>query len=255
MLEEEGGIVPARHLHPRGPVRLAVRDVVGEEVGPAEDVQAVDAREALRVVSGSWSDETAQILYQDVVSLLPVGQQEQVHVWSVAELGQAERVDDGILVAEHVDRHRVLGLEAPDGPGGDEERDAGHVELRLEVGVVGDAVRVAADVVEAGQDRPHETLVVIVVDVDDRLPSDELRRGWEVRRPVQGLVRRHVDGNVQNRIQRPPGSLRHVCVQTPSQAGDGRVHGRLDVVGDQDGDDVGAEDGLAGVDGAVDVDP
>ena len=193
------------------------------------------------------------------MSLLPVGQQEQVHVWSVAELGQAERVDDGVLVAEHVDRHRVLGLEASDVPGGDGERDAGHVELRLEVGVVGDAVRVvtggAVDGVEAGQDRPHETLVVIVADVDDRLPSDELRRGWEVRRPVQGLVRRHVDGNVQNRIQRPPGPLRHVCVQTPSQAGDGRVHGRLDIVGVQDGDDVEAEDGLAGVDGAVDVDP
>ena len=173
----------------------------------------------------------------------------------VAELGQAERVDDGVLVAEHVDRHRVLGLEAPDVPGGDGERDAGHVELRLEVGVVGDAVRVAVGWVEAGQDRPHETLAVTVADIDDRLPSDELRRGWEVRRPVQGLVRRHVDGNVQNRIQRPPGPLRHVCVQTPSQAGDGRVHGRLDVVGDQDGDDVGAEDGLAGVDGAVDVDP
>ena len=61
--------------------------------------------------------------------LLPVGQQEQVHVWSVAEFGQAERVDDGVLVAEDVDRHRVLGLEAPDVPGGDGERDAGHVEL------------------------------------------------------------------------------------------------------------------------------
>ena len=137
--------------------------------------------------------------------------------------------------------------------------NAGHVELRLEVGVVGDAVRdpagVAVDGVEAGQDRPHETLVVIVADVDDRFADGELRGGREVRRPVQGLVRRHVDGNVQNRIQRPPGPLRHVCVQTPSQAGDGRVHGRLDVVGDQDGDDVGAEDGLAGVDGAVDVDP
>ena len=102
--EEEGGVVPAWHLHPLGPVRLAVRDVVGEEVGPAEDVQAVDAREALRVVPGSWGDETAQVFHQDVVSLLPVGQQEQVHVWSVAELGQAERVYDGVLVAEDVDR-------------------------------------------------------------------------------------------------------------------------------------------------------
>ena len=74
VLEEEGGVVPAWHLHPLGPVRLAVRGVVGEEVGPAEDVQAVDAREALRMVPGSWGDETAQILYQNVVPLLPVGQ-------------------------------------------------------------------------------------------------------------------------------------------------------------------------------------
>ena len=108
---------------------------------------------------------------------------------------------------------------------------------------------------EAGQDRPHETLVVRVLHVDDRLPSDELRGGREVRCSVQGLVRRHVDGDVHNRVQRPPRPFRHVCVQAPSQAGDGRVHGRLDVVGDQDGDDVGAENGLAGVDGAADVDP
>ena len=256
MLEEEGGVVPARHLHPLGPVRLAVW--VGEEVGPAEDGQAVDAREAGVSMPGSLGDQPAQILDQDVVPLLPVGQQEQVDVWSVAELGQAERVDDGVLVAEDVDRHRVMGLEAPDVPGGEGERDAGHVELRLEVGVVGDAVRVATggavDGVKAGQDRPHETLVR-VLHVDDRLPPGELRRGREVRRPVQGLVRRHVDGDVHNRVQRPPRPLRHVCVQAPSQAGDGRVHSRLDVVGDQDGDDVRAEDGLAGVDGAVDVDP
>ena len=74
VFEEEGGVVPARHLHPLGPVRFAVRGVVGEEVGPAEDVQAVDAREADSIMSGSWGDETAQILYQDVVPLLPVGQ-------------------------------------------------------------------------------------------------------------------------------------------------------------------------------------
>ena len=180
-------------------------------------------------------------------------------MWSVAELGQAERVDDGVLVPEDVDRHRVLSLEAPDVPGGDGERDAGHVELRLEVGVVGETLRFvtcgAVDGVEAGQDRPHEALVVVVVDVDDRFAVGELRGGREVRRPVQGLVRRHVDGDVYNRVQRPPRPLRHVGVQAPSQAGDGRVHGRLDVVGDQDGDDVGEEDGLAGVDGAVDVDP
>ena len=48
-------------------------DVIGEEVGPAEDVQAVDAREAGVSVSGSWGDETAQIIYQDVVPLLTVG--------------------------------------------------------------------------------------------------------------------------------------------------------------------------------------
>ena len=73
VLEEEGGVVPARHLHPLGPVRLAVWDVVGEEVGPAEDVQAVDAREASGLVPGSVGDETAQILDQDVLPLLPVG--------------------------------------------------------------------------------------------------------------------------------------------------------------------------------------
>ena len=143
MCEEEGGVVPAWHLDPLGPVRLAVWDVIGEEVGPAEDVQAVDAREADSIVPGSWGDEAAQVFHQDVVPLLLVGQQEQVHVWSVAKLGQAERVDDGVLVAEDVDRHRVLGLEAPDVTGGDGERDAGHVELRLEVGVVGETLRVA----------------------------------------------------------------------------------------------------------------
>ena len=57
-------------------------------------------------------------------------------MWSVAELGQAERVDDGVLVAEYVDRHRVLGPEAPDVPDGDGGRDAGNVELRLEVDVL-----------------------------------------------------------------------------------------------------------------------
>ena len=62
MFEEEGGVVPAWHLHPLGPVRLAVRGVVGEEVGPAEDLQAVDAREASVCMPGSWGDETAQIL-------------------------------------------------------------------------------------------------------------------------------------------------------------------------------------------------
>ena len=121
-------------------------------------------------------------------------------MWPIVELGQAERVDDGVLVPEDVNRHRVLGLEAPDVPGGDGERDAGHVELRLEVGVVGDAVRVAVDGVEAGQDRPHETLVVRVLHVDDRLAAGELRRGREVRRSVQGLVRRHVDGDVYTRV-------------------------------------------------------
>ena len=73
MLEEEGGVVSAWHLHPLGPVWLAVRDVVGEEVGLAEDVQVVDAREAGVCTPGSVGDETAQILYQDVVPLLSVG--------------------------------------------------------------------------------------------------------------------------------------------------------------------------------------
>ena len=40
---------------------------------------------------------------------------------------------------------------------------------------------------EAGEHRPHETLVVDVLHVDDRLPPGELRRGREVGRPVQGL--------------------------------------------------------------------
>ena len=135
-------------------------------------------------------------------------------MWPVAELGQAERVDGGVLVPEDVNRHRVLGLEAPDVPGGDGERDAGHVEFRLEVGVVGDAVRVgvAVDGVEAGQDSPHEALVVRVLHVDDGFAAGELRGGREVRRPVQGLVRRHVDGDVRHRVQRPPGPLRHVGV-------------------------------------------
>ena len=135
-------------------------------------------------------------------------------MWPVAELGQAERVDGGVLVPEDVNRHRVLGLEAPDVPGGDGERDAGHVEFRLGAGVVGDAVRVgvAVDGVEAGQDSPHETLVVRVLHVDDGFAVGELRRGREVRRPVQGLVRRHVDGDVRHRVQRPPGPLRHVGI-------------------------------------------
>ena len=102
-------------------------------------------------------------------------------MWAVAELGQAERVDD-VLVAEDVDRHCVLGLEAPDVPERDGERDAGHVD------VVGDAVRdpagVAADGVETGQDRPHETLIVLVAHVDDRIAAGELLRGRDVRRPV-----------------------------------------------------------------------
>ena len=137
-------------------------------------------------------------------------------MWPVAELGQAERVDGGVLVPEDVNRHRVLGLEAPDVPGGDGERDAGHVEFCLEVGVVGDAVRDpvggAVDGVEAGQDSPHEALVVRVLHVDDGFAAGELRGGREVRRPVQGLVRRHVDGDVRHRVQRPPGPLRHVGV-------------------------------------------
>ena len=133
-------------------------------------------------------------------------------MWPIAELGQAERVDDGVLVPEDVNRHRVLGLEAPDVPGGDGERDAGDVEFRLEAGVVGDALRVAVDGVEAGQDRPHEALIVVVADVDDGFADGELRGGREVRRPVQGLVRRHVDGYVHHRVYRPPRPLRHVGV-------------------------------------------
>ena len=54
--------------------------------------------------------------------------------------------------------------------------------------VVGEAVRdpvgVAIEGVEAGQDRPHETLIVLVAHVDDRLAAGELLRGGDVRRPV-----------------------------------------------------------------------
>ena len=53
---------------------------------------------------------------------------------------------------------------------------------------------------EAGQDRPHEALVIVVADVDDGFAAGELRGGREVRRPVQGLVRRHVDGYVHHRV-------------------------------------------------------
>ena len=121
-------------------------------------------------------------------------------MWPIVELGQAERVDDGVLVPEDVDRDRVLGLEAPDVPGGDGERDTGHVEFHLEAGVVGDTLGVTCGWVEAGQDRPHEALIVSVADVDDGFAVDELRGGREVRRPVQGLVRRHVDGDVHHRV-------------------------------------------------------
>ena len=62
MLEREGGVVPARHLRPLGSVRLAVWDVVGQEVGPAKDVQAVDARVTRPLVAGSLGDEPAKVL-------------------------------------------------------------------------------------------------------------------------------------------------------------------------------------------------
>ena len=109
----------------------------------------------------------------------------------VAELSDAQRVDHTI-VAEDVHTDVVLRLEAMMFYECHRVCDAEHVQLALEADVVGDAVRVVAivDVVDAGQNRPGETLVVGVLHVDNRLPSDELSgvgmfvepyRGWYVR--------------------------------------------------------------------------
>ena len=57
---------------------------------------------------------------------------------------------------------------------------------------------------EGGEHRPDEAFVVIVIaDVDDRLPSDDFLGGGEVRRFVKRLVRRYVDGDVHGGVQRP----------------------------------------------------
>ena len=91
-----------------------------------------------------------------------------------------------------------------DVPDSDGERDAGHVEVRLVVGVVRQAIGVTGGGVEGGEHRPDETFVVIVIaDVDDRLPTDDLLGSGEVRRSVKRLVRRHVDGDVHDDVQRP----------------------------------------------------
>ena len=66
---------------------------------------------------------------------------------------------------------------------------------------------------DAGEYRQHEALVVIVVvDVHDRLAVVELLGGREVGRSVQGLVRCHVDGNIHDGVERPPRPLRHVGI-------------------------------------------
>ena len=74
VVEEEAGVVPARHLDPLRTVWLAVGHVLRQEVSPTEHVQAVDAREADFIVSGARGDVTAQILNQAVVSPLTVGE-------------------------------------------------------------------------------------------------------------------------------------------------------------------------------------
>ena len=68
MLEREGGVVLARHLHPLGPMRFTVWNVIGQEVGPA-----VDARVTGMLVSGALGDETAEVFNEDVVPFLAVG--------------------------------------------------------------------------------------------------------------------------------------------------------------------------------------
>ena len=88
VLEREGGVVPTWHLHPLGPDWLAMRNVVNQEVGPAEDLEAVDARVIRSLVPRSLGDEAAQVLHEYVVAFLAIGQQQQVDVvWLVAELG------------------------------------------------------------------------------------------------------------------------------------------------------------------------
>ena len=56
---------------------------------------------------------------------------------------------------------------------------------------------------EGGEHRPDKAFVVIVIaDVDDRLPSDDFLGSGEVRRSVKRLVRRYVDGDVHDGVQR-----------------------------------------------------
>ena len=74
VVEEEAGVVPARHLDSLRTVRLAVGHVLRQEVSSTEHVQAVDAREADPIVSGARRDETTQVLNQAVVPPLTVGE-------------------------------------------------------------------------------------------------------------------------------------------------------------------------------------
>ena len=60
---------------------------------------------------------------------------------NVEELREAERVHEP-LIREDVHRHRVLPLEADDVSERDGERDAGHIELVHETGVVRQAGQV-----------------------------------------------------------------------------------------------------------------
>ena len=104
---------------------------------------------------------------------------------SVAVLGETERVY-GPVPPEYVDV-----------PERDGERDAGHLEFVLEVDVVRNTVRMGVVVemiawLQAGEYRPHETLGVVVTDVDQCLAGGELRRGRDVAGAVERLVGAHV---------------------------------------------------------------
>ena len=71
MTEVDGGVVAAWHFYPLDPVRLAMRDVVGQEVSPAKHVEAVDARVAGVCVFGARGDEAAKALDEDECRLSP----------------------------------------------------------------------------------------------------------------------------------------------------------------------------------------
>ena len=72
--EVDGGVVPARHFDPLGPVRFAMWDVCSKQVSPAKHVEAVDARVSGSLVSGSLGDEATGFFYENVVTFLAVGE-------------------------------------------------------------------------------------------------------------------------------------------------------------------------------------